>query len=260
EAEKDVPFRLFYVYRHLARPGPEGVEWLDLGIPTVGAKDSLSRRVKEALRDRDLLVGKIAPTRLLQKALREDEAEKPLRDVVEAFLRYPQLPMLEGDEVAWAAVRQGVQEGLFGVRVGGQVYFGEPLPALISPEEGVLVREVAPAVEGLPAGPSTPGAPGEEAGALERVAEPAGGPAATAGIGFYALRARVAWEKLSDLVRGVVMPLQQEADLEIEVSLRARGRGGGIRQGTLERVVKETLQQIRAEILEERLEETHPST
>ncbi len=258
EAEKEIPFRLFYVYRHLAKPGPEGVEWLDLGIPTVGAKDSLSRRVKEALRSRDLLVGKIAPTRLLQKALREDEAEKPLRDVVEAFLRYPQLPMLEGEEVAWAAVRQGVLDGLFGVRVGERLYFQEPPPDPATLAEGVLVREVARPAEGVPGEPSPGVAPQPEPApgrmGVGIVAEPAGVSPAVAEIGAYALRARVAWEKLSDFVRGVVMPLQQEADLEIEVSLRARGRGGGIRRGTLERVVRETLQQIRAEILEEKEE------
>jgi hypothetical protein len=252
EAEKDIPFRLLYVYRHLAKMGAEGVEWLDLGIPTVGAKDSLTRRVKEALRARDLLAGRLAPSRLLQKALREDEAEKPVRDVVEAFLRYPQLPMLEGEEVAWTAVRQGVQEGVFGVRVGERVYFREPVPDGVALEEGVLVREVAPAPEAvIPAPPVPETAPGPAPAPGGTVAEPIGVPPAVAAIRTYNLRARVAWDKLSDFVRGVVMPLRQDADLEIEVSLRARGRAGGIPKGTLERVVKETLQQIRAEILEE---------
>ncbi|MGC8873758.1 MAG: DUF499 domain-containing protein, partial [Chloroflexia bacterium] len=254
EAEKDVPFRLFYVYRHLAKPAPEGVEWLDLGIPTVGEK-SLSQRVKEALRSRDLLVGKIAPTRLLQKALREDEAEKPLRDVVEAFLRYPQLPMLESEEVAWVSIRQGVQEEVLGVRVGERSYFGEPLPAFISPEDGVLVREVAPAVEPRPEEAPTPGGTGQVTGTSGRVAEPTDVTAPVPGIRTYVLRARVAWEKLSDFVRGVVTPLQNEAELEIEVSLRAQARPGGIQKHTLEHLVHETLRQIGAQILEESGEE-----
>jgi len=67
------------------------------------------------------------------------------------------------------------------------------------------------------------------------------------------------WDKLSDFVRSVVMPLRRGADLEIEVSLRARGRAGGIPRGTLERVVKETLQQIRAEILEEETVDNSPT-
>ena len=175
EAEKEILFRLLCVYRHLAKMGADGVEWLDLGIPTVGEKDSLTRRVKEALRARDLLAGKIAPSRLLHKALREDEAEKPIRDVVEAFLRYPQLPMLEGEEVAWAAIQRGVQEGVFGVRVGEHVYFRKPIPGTVPLDEGVLVREVEPTSPPPPPPPPPPG-----------------------GIKSYKLRARLAWDKLSD--------------------------------------------------------------
>ncbi|MCX7681534.1 MAG: DUF499 domain-containing protein [Anaerolineae bacterium] len=257
DLEKGIPFQLLMTYRHLAKLGPEGVEWLDLGIPTTGARESLSGRVKEMLRSRDLLVGRIAPSRLLQKALREDEAHKPLRDVVEAFLRYPQLPMLEGESVAWTAVRQGVLEGAFGVQVGERVYFREPLPDLAALEDGVLVREIAPAAEEAVPEPAPASVAAEGAAGTPGVmaAEPVGAPpTAMASVGCYALRARVAWEKLADFVRGVVMPLQQEADLEIEVVLRARGRGGGIRRGVLERAVRETLQQIRAEIVEEREE------
>ena len=258
DAEKDIPHQLLTAYRHLAKPGAEGVEWLDLGIPTTGARESLSGRVKEELRSRDLLVDKIPPSRLLQKALREDEAEKPVREVVEAFLRYPQLPMLESTEVAWAAIRQGVLEGVFGIRVGERVYFRETLLDVASLEDAVLLREVGPEM-GTPAVPTISAPPGEAAGAPVREGvRPAGAPPA-AGIGFYSLRVRVPWDKLSDLVRGVVRPLQEEAELEIEVSLRARGRAGGIRKETLERVVKETLQQIRVVILEETSEEEGPS-
>ncbi|MCS7282892.1 MAG: DUF499 domain-containing protein [Anaerolineae bacterium] len=261
DAEKGIPFQLLMAYRHLAKLGPEGVEWLDLGIPTAGARESLSGRVKEALRSRDLLVGKIAPSRLLQKALREDEAQKPVRDVVEAFLRYPQLPMLEGESVAWAAIRQGVLEGVFGIRIGDRVYFREPLTDITALEDAVLVREVAPAAEEavLEPAPGVGPFPEPPPAGVRTVTEPTGLPPAAAAVGAYALRARVAWDKLADFVRGVVMPLQQEADLEIEVVLKARGRGGGIRRGVLERVVKETLLQIRAEIVEETTDEAENS-
>lgn len=47
----------------------------------------------------DRLVGRIAPRHLVQKALKEDEQEKPLTDVYETFLKYPQLPVLEGEPV-----------------------------------------------------------------------------------------------------------------------------------------------------------------
>ncbi len=52
--------------------------------------------------------------------------EKPLSEVYEAFLRYPHLPVLKGWEVLEEAVRKGVEEGTFGLRVGGRHHFQEP--------------------------------------------------------------------------------------------------------------------------------------
>ncbi|MDW8101142.1 MAG: hypothetical protein RML36_16840, partial [Anaerolineae bacterium] len=144
-------------------------------------------------------------------------------------------------------------------RVGDRVYFREPLPDITALEDAVLVREVAPMAAEEAVLEPTPGAmpfPERAPAGMRTVAEPGGVFPATAVVGAYVLRARVAWDKLADFVRGVVTPLQREADLEIEVSLKAHGRSGGIRRGILEQVVKETLQQIRAEILEEFIEET----
>ncbi len=70
----------------------------------------------------------------------------------------------------------------------------------------------------------------------------------------YTLRVKVPWGKLSDFLRGVVIPLRREgAELEIEVSLRARAQSGEFKQTTLEQQVGETLKQIEAEVLEENL-------
>jgi len=66
------------------------------------------------------------------------------------------------------------------------------------------------------------------------------------------LRVKVPWGKLSDFVRGVIMPLRSDgAKLDVEVSVEARSESGGIKSATLEHNVKETLRQIGAQILEE---------
>ena len=68
------------------------------------------------------------------------------------------------------------------------------------------------------------------------------------------LRVRVPWDKMSDVVRGVLLPLQGEgATLQVELSVEARSEQG-IKVTTLEQKVMETLRQIRAEVLEERRE------
>src|SRR5581483_11903022 len=143
DVEGGLPFQVLSTYRHLAKAGEAGVEWLDLGLPTVGEKGPLARRVREYLKRQELLVDRLAPHRLLEKALRPDEQEKPLAEIVEAFLRYPHLPMLEHEGVIMSAVAQGVATGLFGVRVEEHVYVGEPVPEAALDYGAVLLRGAA---------------------------------------------------------------------------------------------------------------------
>jgi hypothetical protein len=175
DAESGIAFQILSSYRHLARAGAEGVEWRDLGLPTVGEKQSLARRVREYLRGEDILLEKISPKRLLDMALRADEKEKPVEEIMEAFLKYPHLPMLEGDRVVREAIVQGVNAGIFGVRSGTRVYFKEPVPSSVVEYGAVLVREPAQPPATLPPPPTQPGRvdPGELVSALGSSAETA---------------------------------------------------------------------------------------
>ncbi len=68
----------------------------------------------------------------------------------------------------------------------------------------------------------------------------------------YALKVRLPWNRLSDFLRGVLIPLQGEgAEIELLIDLRARS-SRGISQATLENKVRETLKQLGGEVLEER--------
>jgi hypothetical protein len=194
DLEGGIPFSLLSAYRHLAKPGENGVEWFDLGLPTVGERGSLAKRVLEYLKSQEVLLERISPSNLLKKALREDEQEKPISDISEAFLRYPQLPMVQSLAVIEQAISQGLRDGVFAVKIGERVYCGETPPVSL----------------------------------------------------------KVPWDKLSDFVRGVILPLRNDgAALEVEVYIQARSESGGIKPATLEHKVKETLRQIGAETLEE---------
>jgi hypothetical protein len=64
----------------------------------------------------------------------------------------------------------------------------------------------------------------------------------------------VPWERLSDFLRGVLMPLQRAgAELTLEIRLEARA-GQPLPSSVLEGLVRETLRQIGAQVLEEREE------
>jgi len=254
----DIPFCILSAYRHLAKAGEDGAEWFDLGLPTVGERGSFCKRVLEYLKSQEILLGRIGPGQLLRKALAEDEPEKPLADVYEAFLRYPQLPMLESQAVFRSAVARGVREGDFGVRAGDRVYYKEELPSAVFDGEAALVRaEVARE--------ASPVAEGEEERMREEQARAGKGGAQPgvgvliepdkekrpAGVRSLTLRAKVPLDKLSDFVRGVVTPLRADgAEMDVEVCVQARSDSAGIKQSTLG-TVRETLSQMGAEVLEE---------
>lgn len=268
DAKGRIPFQLLSAYRHLAKAeaGDQGIaiKWFDLGLPTVGERSTIAKRVREYLKGQELLLERIAPRQVLQKALRTEETEKPLKEIYEMFLKYPHLPLLEGEHVLRQAVSQGVRDGLFGLRIGDRVYFQKPTPSFTL-EDATLVRKEAIEIEepgqleARERGEERAGvgvAPGAEAGGETAVPEP-GTPAAAKAKGARSvtLRVRVPWDKMSDFLRGVLMPLHQDgADLQIEVLLQAHSEGG-IQKRTVEEKVKETLKQINAEVEEEQIEE-----
>jgi len=258
DADGGADFQLLTAYRYLGRAGSDGIQWLDLGLPTAGGKTSLTKRALDYLKSQDLLLDRIAPRHLVEKAMSPEEEEKPLFEVYEAFLRYPDLPILESAEVFRRAVQQGVREGTFGVRSGEHLYFREGIGEPESGPEATLVRaEVARREkEGTeillppPGGGEKPS--GGRGGGAGTGPEP--GPEPEAGIRSVTLHVRVPWEKMSDFVRGVLMPLHNDgASLSVEIKVQAKSESG-IKKGTLDQKVDETLRQIGAEVLEDKEE------
>jgi hypothetical protein len=136
---------LLQSYRHLARArggDADGLEWHDLGLPTVG-ETRLLERVVRYLQHRDILIDRITPERLRSLAVGE-APERSLREIHDLFLRTPGLPVPRGFEVIATAVAQGVTAGLFGVRVGERVVIGREVAASTLTEESVLVQGVTP--------------------------------------------------------------------------------------------------------------------
>jgi len=147
-----------------------------------------------------------------------------------------------------------------GVKVDGRLYFNETLAESLLDYGAVLIRkEVAAQTRQVGEGTSLP-AGSEPAGTTQASVQeqPTGvltGSSSSlqeAGVRGFRLRVKVPWDKLSDFVRGVVMPLRNDgADMEVEVLVKARSGSGVMKPSTLEQKVKETLSQIGAEILED---------
>lgn len=251
DSEKSLPFEILTAYRHIAMTGfmgSEGISFEDLGIPTVGGNQTLTGRVKDFLKDRERLLPNITPKYLLDKAFGKDEDEKSVRDIYEVFLKTPGLPLLETMDVVLSAVKSGVGSGLIGMKVDSKVYFNEPAYSIsaddivLKPESArkfkeqeakgktVYIEEEGPggATAGEPAGPR-PGIPAR-------------------GVSKLHLRAKVPWDKIASLISGVIRPLKDKgSDPEIFVEINASSEDGFDRT-TLDSKVKETLQQLGANI------------
>lgn len=68
------------------------------------------------------------------------------------------------------------------------------------------------------------------------------------------LIAKVPWDRLSDMLRGVLLPLNREGvQISLEIKLETQS-DTGISRDTLDLKIKETLNQIGAEVVEEETE------
>ncbi|MDI6894829.1 MAG: hypothetical protein QME70_09535 [Bacillota bacterium] len=150
---------------------------------------------------------------------------------------------------------------MFGVRVGERVYFNEPVADSTLGSGAVLLRkEVAEAAKRTEAREVASvevsnGSPSvRKEGSAGAITVPSTTPPGVAVSGVH-LRAKVPWDKLADFVREVVLPLRSDgANLQVEVLVEARCESGGIKVSTLQQKVRETLQQIGAQVLEEQVE------
>lgn len=238
DAESDIPVRILSTYRQLAKGSKDGLEFLDLGIPTIGEKPNLSKRVKEYLKLQDKLLERVSAKYVMERALAKGEEKKEFKEVYETFLRSTELPIIESEEVIRSAIVDGVKNKNLGVVVGDRLHYGEEISKpIVSPEALILVSGIAeqqakgwgPAVETRKEGV---------------IVEP---PPVGAKISKLNIKARVPWDKLSSLVSGVFRPLQQEgAKITLQVEISAES-DTGISKDTIDLKVKETLNQIGAE-------------
>ena len=251
KAESTIPFRLFSSYRHIAKGSSEGIRFFDLGIPTIGETYNISKRVKEYLKEQELLLGKMSPAYLFSKTFAEKDESKNLGDIKEAFLKFPNLPMIESEVVIKEAIAKGVKDGILGVKVGDTPYFKEPIFEEVLTDESLILRKeiaerektkvtVVPGEEGA-------GAPRVEE---EVVVEPEEGIKPTKAVKKIRIRAKIPWDKLSLIPSGIIGPLQRDgAHVQLELEINAESEKG-INKDTLQLKIKETLNQIRAEIID----------
>lgn len=244
EAEKEIPFKILTAYRHLALLEESGLDWKDLGIPTVGTSTAISERVKQYLKDQERILSRLTPKYIIDKTFAGDESEKALRDIYELSLKTPGMPIAESEKVLYEAVKDGVKSGVIGIREGSQVYCMEDVSPTM--DSGILRGEIARKIKEVKAEEE-----GREEEKEEEEKELEGEKPVEVKKGVVkkvSLRAKIPWDKLSEVVKGVIKPLKEKGlppEITIEIKAEAEGK---FDRTTLDNKVKETLQQIGAEI------------
>lgn len=242
EAEKGILFIILSAYRHLALLEKGGLNWKDLGIPTVGMSVTISERIKQYLKDNEKILSRLTPKYIIDKALAKDENEKVLRDIFELALKTPGMPLIESEDVLFETVKEGVRSGILGVKEGPGVYYKQD----VSPEmDSVILRgEMAKEMKESKV-------KGEEIKEEEWVKEERKEIAKEKGIiKKLTLRAKIPWDKISSIITGVIRPLKDKGNPpEITIEIKAE-TDEKFDRTTLDTKVKETLQQIGAEIEE----------
>jgi hypothetical protein len=252
DMDSSVLFKTVSVYRYLLKGSKDGLRTFDLGIPSVGEKN-LSSRVRYYLKEQEILLDKLSPKLLASWFLSKNGDRKNVAEIWEAFLKYLELPLLESEDVLKNTIRQGVQNGVFGVLMNDRVWYQEEV-SLTQLTEDIIILKAETALEMKRGG-------GEEVSISSITAPPVIEGVQTTEVKIkekvvnkIMIKAQVPWDKLSDLVRGVFIPLSHEgANIVLQVNIDAYSEHG-IKRETLDLKIRETLNQIGAKILEEKEE------
>ena len=239
----DIPFKILSCYRHLAGYEQQKIKWYDLGIPTIGGNQNLCSRSMEHLKDNEKILSQITPKYILEKTFSETDNVKEFQEIYETFMKTPGLPFLENHEVLTNSVKQGVLNGLFGLKIYDQLYYKEPI-GIIPPYAEIIRKEIAEKEKGkdITIDETKP----KE---LEKTTTPQTTKQEKLPKNIY-FKAQIPWDKFSSIVGGVIRPLKERgAEPQITVEIRASSEEGFDRT-TLDNKVKETLQQIQAKITE----------
>lgn len=249
DTEKEIPFKILSAYRFLAMIAESGLSMPDMSLPTIGADQTISERVKQYLKDQEKLLSRVSPKYLLDKAFGKDENEKSIKDIYELHLKTPGMPLLESENVLLDAVTGGTKTGVIGVREGEEIYYKEDI--IPNVDSIVLRGEVAKRAKEEKVLKEMPGR-GKETIPVQptKIEEVSGEKERKGLIRRVTLKATIPWDKFALLVSGVIRPLKDKGSPpEISIEIKADSQEGFDRT-TLDTKVKETLNQIGAKIEE----------
>ena len=258
EVKKNIQDEIINTYTRLAlmKTGG-GILTLTLPMHLSGQTTSLTGRIKEFLIENEKILQEISPKYLLDKAFAPDENEKTLNDIYEVFLKTPGLALPVSMDVVRNTVKNGVKIGSLGIKSDDQVIIDQPLDEInIFSDTLILKPEVARLLSSDSDNTESP--PQQKPLKVKETPKPMVSQAQlsptiksssldTNQKQKVYIRANVPWDKMAHIISGVIGPLKSEAEIQVTLEITALS-SDGINTTTLETKVKETLQQIGADI------------
>jgi len=249
DAQKGLNFGVLNAYRQIGFQGATGIEWKDMGMPT-NDRQTLSERVRQKLVDDEKVLGNITPKYILDKTFSSIEKEKTIKDVYDLLLKTPGLSIPESESVVLGSVSKYVSEGKIGLRKGNEVLFKErTTPSLddmvLRPEYAATLKSANVPHSEPPKNPEVPTL--TEEGGTSTSPIPT---REVSGIRKVSFRATVPYDKISELVMGVIYPLKAAGSQPIITIEMEASSETGFDRTTLDAKVKETLKQIGGKIEE----------
>ena len=250
DVEDELPFKILTAYRYLVFFEERGLEWKDLGIPTVGTKLDISERVKNYLKDQEKILPKLTSKYIIEKAFAKNEEEKEFNSIYELFLKTPEMPILENENVLLEAIKEGVKAGIIGIKKGEEIYYQEDIIPTI--DSIVLRGDIANKMkENKKTTVDKVKVEGTDIETQPKIEAPP--KKETKSVKGLTIKAKIPWDQLSSIISGVIGPLKEKGKSndqpEIIIEIKAESEEGYDRN-TLDNKIKETLKQIGAEIID----------
>jgi hypothetical protein len=102
------------LYRTVLLPSKEGFKEIDLGIPIYGIETTIDKELYERLRTESEILERLAPFTLKEKYLKgKDYVES--NNILDTFYKTPGEIKITSDEILRNCIREGVNQGLFGI-------------------------------------------------------------------------------------------------------------------------------------------------
>lgn len=233
----DIPYRIFSLYRIVYVPEKEGLRFYDLGMPVLGETLDLSSRVKEFLKEKEIIVNKLDYNYIPKNMLVSAE-KKTFKEIKEVFYKFSGFPIPEDETVLKHSITQGVNLGAIGLKKQDKTYFQDTISLYDIKDEDEIIPSslVEKKKKDIPTGSGEP------------PHQPITSPVSK--VKNLKIKAYIPWERLSDLIRGVIIPLKDaDSKIDLELDIEAKSERG-IDKNIIQLKIKETLSQINAQIKE----------